>query len=109
MSSASPHLPRTEAAAIGESSDKLLRVTTLKSPSRAGAYCLALIVLVIATYWPATQGEFVQWDDDLMIVQNPALNPPTWTSLRERWTAPYENLYTPVADTVWPGIALAAR
>jgi protein O-mannosyl-transferase len=67
------------------------------------------IFLLIATtwlvFWPTLSAGFVGWDDPEMVAANPGLNPPSWHGVAEFWRRPVINLYTPLAYTVWSGVA----
>lgn len=86
------------------------------SPTRSSSRCcvdvapLALLLLAtVAALWPVCRGQFVEWDDQSLLYQNPTLNPPAWADLQIWWTTPHQRLYTPVAYTVWGGLAWLAQ
>jgi protein O-mannosyl-transferase len=66
--------------------------------------CLLVLVTgwVFADVWNM---EFLLWDDNRNITQNPLLNPPSLASVARFWTAPYERLYVPLVYTVWAVLA----
>jgi protein O-mannosyl-transferase len=66
----------------------------------AGMYAI-LLIAVTAVYAPAIRYQFVAWDDDDLVAQNPLLHPPTLEHLKQFWIAPYAKLYTPVAYSAW--------
>jgi hypothetical protein len=56
-----------------------------------------------------TTCDFVFWDDQATIQDNPHLNPPSWNTIWFYWTTASEEktmgLYVPVTYTVWTGLA----
>jgi protein O-mannosyl-transferase len=79
----------------------------MKSTS-AWAY-LAIIVLVMAVYFPVTQYDFLAFDDGLHVTENPLLKSFHLQNVREMWVKPYQNLYFPVTLTAWSGLAQISR
>lgn len=80
------------------------------SPPHWGAFLAVLVIVcaVLATYWSATAGEFLSWDDDINLTTNPHLSPLTAENLR--WMATDTSLmrrYIPVAWLGW-GLEQAA-
>lgn len=51
---------------------------------------------------------YLNWDDYDLLVDNPGLHAKSLASLRQFWTAPYRDLFTPLAYTWWWGIAKVA-
>jgi protein O-mannosyl-transferase len=51
----------------------------------------------------------VAFDDDLHVYANPFLNPPSLASLARLWQQAYEQLYVPLAYTIFGAIARLAR
>jgi protein O-mannosyl-transferase len=66
---------------------------------------LCVVVAVAVVFGYAATGQFVQWDDPDMVVQNPLLNPPSWEKTAECWRKPVLKLYTPLAYSAWEGVA----
>ncbi|MEI6503010.1 MAG: tetratricopeptide repeat protein, partial [Armatimonadota bacterium] len=68
---------------------------------------LILVLLVaILVFGQAVTHDFVSWDDDGFLYQNPHLNPPTTQSLKLIWTSTYDTeLLVPVTYTAWLGLA----
>jgi protein O-mannosyl-transferase len=56
---------------------------------------------------PVLSARFVDYDDTTLIIQNAGLNPPTWRSTADFWIQPTNGLYTPLAYTLWAGVAKA--
>ena len=69
---------------------------------------MALVVLTAATLGRLCFAEFVTWDDELTIFNNPHLNPPG-EEIGWFWRNPWMELYVPVTYTVWGGLARLAR
>jgi protein O-mannosyl-transferase len=78
------------------------------NPMKRGAaiaiFYAILLACTAAAYGPVRNFPFVNWDDRDMVVENPLLNPPSFEHLREIWTGPHLNLYTPLSYTVWWGL-----
>lgn len=64
---------------------------------------------VLAVLGQAVRFEFLCWDDNLHVTQNPGLNPVTWQSLGRFWLAPYEALYIPASYTSFAAQAVVSR
>jgi hypothetical protein len=73
-------------------------------------YIPTVLVLAIgAVFGQAVSFGWVNLDDSLHVTENPLLHPVQVRSLIRIWTAPYENLYIPVAYTAFAGEAIASR
>jgi len=70
---------------------------------------LALILLTLLTHGRDVFHDFVEWDDQELVAQHAVLNPVSADHLRQVWTGPTKQLYTPLAYTVWMAVALVAR
>jgi Flp pilus assembly protein TadD len=68
-----------------------------------------LIGMTLAVFWPVHDFEFVLWDDQANVYENPYMNPVSPSNILHFWKGPYENLYVPMAYSVWSGIAYLAR
>ena len=68
-----------------------------------------LIGLTLAVFWPVCTYEFVLWDDQVNVYENPHFNRITASNVLQFWQRPYENLYIPLTYSVWAGIGLFAR
>jgi len=62
-------------------------------------YALTTIVLTAAVFGQVWGHQFLIWDDELHVVNNPRLNPVTWAGLGEIWSEPYGGLYIPLSYT----------
>ena len=76
---------------------------------RLGMLCAFLAAAVLMVYGRALLGEFVAWDDDINVTQNPHLNPATFQSLIAFWKAPFLKLYIPLTYSVWTAAAWFSR
>lgn len=76
------------------------------STRMACTLCLVLAVLIV--YAPAAAFDFVRWDDDINVYNNPYLHPVSLASVRHFWLAPYQQLYVPLSYTVWAILAKIA-
>jgi hypothetical protein len=72
----------------------------------AGPLLLLITLLVMGG---VCFNQFVGWDDDSTIRQNPALLPPTIASLWQFWTTQSKSLYVPLTYTVWALISWATQ
>ncbi|MBI4385763.1 MAG: tetratricopeptide repeat protein [Elusimicrobia bacterium] len=69
------------------------------------ALILLILAATLAVFWPALGHEFVAWDDDINVYENPLLHPVTGDSFRQLWRAPYLRLYIPLTYSVWAAVA----
>ena len=60
-----------------------------------------LLALTTAIFWPVLGFNFVAWDDDLHVYDNPRFISLTWANILAFWHSPYEHLYIPLTYTVW--------
>jgi len=63
----------------------------------AGVLLLATVVL----YSPSLRHDFVLFDDNAHIYENPIFAAPILTSLGHIWNAPYFSMYVPLTYSVW--------
>ncbi|MDP8234744.1 MAG: tetratricopeptide repeat protein [Candidatus Erginobacter occultus] len=61
----------------------------------------ALIVVTLIVFGPAGRYDFVGWDDDIHVYNNPYLKPPTLLNILHFWKGPYEGLYIPATFSLW--------
>jgi len=66
---------------------------------------LGLVIVVVLTYAPVVNHEFLNYDDDLLVTKNPHLYPASWAGLRRIWSSGYEGLYMPLTYTSWFALA----
>jgi len=60
-----------------------------------------LFVGIFLIYSPTIVFDFVQWDDQVNVVHNHLINPPTWENLRKIWTTLFVGTYFPVTYSTW--------
>jgi hypothetical protein len=68
-----------------------------------------LIFTPLVVFWPVHSHEFVLWDDDKHVFENPALRSITLDHFLSFWRAPYANLYIPFTYTLWALTAAVSR
>src|SRR5258708_2508798 len=80
------------------------------SPHRSQQIVAILILLAIAvgTYWPVLRNDFVDFDDQTEIYQNPDFNPVTLRGLAWNWSHTRMTLYMPLTYTTWGVLAAVA-
>ncbi|HSV15634.1 MAG TPA: tetratricopeptide repeat protein [Tepidisphaeraceae bacterium] len=66
---------------------------------------LVLLGIVLGTYWPVLRNQFVDFDDQTEIYQNPDFNPVTARRVAWNWSHTRMTLYMPLTYTVWGGVA----
>jgi tetratricopeptide (TPR) repeat protein len=66
---------------------------------------LTLSIATLLVYVRIFSAGFVAFDDDLHVYANPFLNPPTLESVARLWQHAYEQLYVPLAYTIFAVIA----
>lgn len=67
---------------------------------------LSLVTLVFLTFGRVLTHEFLNWDDDIQIVNNPDLNPVTWQGYLWNFRDTRMTVYMPVSYGVWSIVAL---
>lgn len=60
------------------------------------------LVLLLLAWHPLFNNQFVMWDDDFNIYENPIIRSGNWL---EFWKTSYMGFYIPVTYTVWAGVA----
>lgn len=69
--------------------------------ARVVAAAALLAAVVFAAFLPVLGHEFLEWDDHLVISQNPDFLPPRVSTLGHYWTASHMQFYVPVTYTIW--------
>jgi tetratricopeptide (TPR) repeat protein len=64
---------------------------------------------VVATFLKVSHYDFIMWDDNIHVYENPYFNPIDARNLARFWTHPYQSLYVPVAYMAFAGLAVLAR
>ena len=62
---------------------------------------LIIVLAVVATFWVVSTAEFTSGDDQMNLIANPSLNPPTWSGLAHLSAHPYIHEYIPLSYTAW--------
>ncbi len=73
------------------------------------AATLILLWAVVVVFGQVGGHEFLIWDDDKHVVENPHLNPVTWHGVKRFWQEPYWGLYIPLSYTVFAAEATIDR
>ncbi|MEI7635536.1 MAG: tetratricopeptide repeat protein [bacterium] len=60
---------------------------------------LLIPAAVLLTYGRTLAFEFVDWDDNINVYQNPLLTSPSWDGFFRIWSQPYGELYIPLVYT----------
>src|SRR5262245_26440264 len=81
------------------------------APGRAMPWgrVLLLIVVPLAVFWPVLSHEFVLWDDNKTVYENPALRSFTLDHFLRFWRAPHMELYIPCTYMLWAVTAAVSR
>lgn len=69
----------------------------------------AIILVAAVLFFPFGGAEFLLWDDQIHLNQNPFFSPVSWQSFTNIWTTPYPvgpSLYIPVTYSLWGLVAL---
>ncbi|MBI3289480.1 MAG: tetratricopeptide repeat protein, partial [Elusimicrobia bacterium] len=84
-------------------------LTPAHSPTNTASECWfwsgAVFLAVLMAFAGVVRHEFVAWDDDINVYQNPLLNPATLEGVKTVWTSPYLRLYIPLTYTAWSAVA----
>ena len=59
------------------------------------------VVVTCAVYGQSVGHEFISWDDDINIYENPYVNSGSLEGLGDLWRESYIGLYIPLTYTVW--------
>jgi tetratricopeptide (TPR) repeat protein len=70
---------------------------------------LLLLVVTLAVFWSVHRHEFVLWDDNKTVYDNPALRSFTLDHLLRFWRAPHMDLYIPFTYLLWALTAAGSR
>lgn len=84
------------------------RSAWLRYAPHVAPYALIAAVLIVV-YGQVCHYEFLTWDDDKHITQNPYLNPVSPDHVARFWKRPYEGLYVPVSYTFFAAEAALSR
>lgn len=67
--------------------------------SRTVCCLFAIVFVTTVVFGQVARHDFLTWDDDVHVTDNPLLNPVSAESLKAIWSAPYEGLYVPLSYT----------
>ena len=70
--------------------------------------CL-LLLTPLAVFWQVHSHEFVLWDDNVNVFENPAFRSVTLDNILDFWRTPYAHLYIPITYTLWAVTAVVSR
>lgn len=62
---------------------------------------VALAAMTLAVFCPVLGHDFLNWDDQQAITENPAYQPPTFQSVERYWSSPRETFYVPITYSLW--------
>src|SRR6188472_3840275 len=71
--------------------------------------CLVLAAAVLAVYGRICLHGFVSFDDYLHLHDNPHINPPSLSGLRQLWQRPYKSEYVPLSYSFYAAEAALAE
>jgi hypothetical protein len=81
-------------------------VTPTPAPLNLTAILAAILVIVtFIAFSPVLRNDFVYWDDNVNVFENPHLSPLTPANLAFFWAHPYQQLYIPISYTVFAILA----
>ncbi|MBN1675285.1 MAG: tetratricopeptide repeat protein [Kiritimatiellae bacterium] len=66
-----------------------------------------LVAACVVVFGPVLGHEFVNWDDNVNIYENPYLSPVSGAQVARFWRGAYAGLYIPLTYTVWALVAAA--
>lgn len=89
----------------------LSRVVKPSEESRSRTWIAALVVVVatMALYAPSLRHEFVDYDDQVFLFENPTYKTPTLGGVMAYWREPFRSLYQPIPYTIWGALAAISR
>ncbi|MEZ6130151.1 MAG: tetratricopeptide repeat protein [Planctomycetaceae bacterium] len=76
---------------------------------RRFGFPLLLLAVTVTVFGRILEFEFVAWDDDYHILENPWFRQLSWAQVRHFWTEPYFGLYIPVSYTFFALETLVGR
>ena len=71
-------------------------------------WAAVIVVAVLVVFGRAAAFDFISFDDESLIVNNPLLRPLTAAHLRAIWSRPDQGLYVPATYTAWATLAAVA-
>lgn len=79
-----------------------------ETPAFGTLYLLGAIVAVAIVFGAVVRNDFVNWDDQHTLYENPDLHPPNVENLGRYWRKPAIEIYIPVTYTYWFALAKVA-
>jgi len=70
---------------------------------------LIIVAGVLVIFGRIIVHDYVLWDDDALLLANPAVMTPSFDALKLAWQGPHEHLYVPLTYNLWFLIARAAN
>jgi protein O-mannosyl-transferase len=70
---------------------------------------VAIVLVTVVAFSDLRQHEFINCDDENLIVGNPYVHSLTWVNLKYLWTHPTLRMYMPVTNTAWVILAQYSR
>lgn len=70
---------------------------------------ILIVAGVLVVFGQTIRHDYVLWDDDALLLSNPAVMTPSLDALKLAWQGPYEHLYVPLTYNLWFLIARVAR
>ncbi len=78
------------------------------APESAWRLRLILAAMVLLVFGRLCAADFIVWDDSMMLVSNPRMNPPSLEGLAHYWRVPAHGLYVPVLWTIYSVLSALA-
>ena len=100
---------------MAKSTTKERKAVAVAEPAKPAPFAhsiaaiLGLILVTAVVYGRCAGFDYVHWDDQLHVYQNPYLAAFNAENLKRFWAKPYEGLYIPLSYTVYALIARSAR
>ncbi|HJP18194.1 MAG TPA: tetratricopeptide repeat protein [Nitrospinota bacterium] len=79
-----------------------------KSP-RPSIVKFILICVTLVVFWPVCNFDFLSWDDNLHVYNNPHIIPSSLKNALYFWQKPYEGLYSPLIFSAWAIMACISQ
>ncbi len=77
--------------------EKLAPITPSFSKKWIFLFCLIIIALTACLYAPSLSNEFVSWDDDKFVYENPVITSLAWENIKEIFTPKGQLIYIPLS------------
>jgi len=68
---------------------------------KGNKYLIAILVVTFIAYLPSINGEFLNWDDDIYILNNPSLTSLSIDNIKIIFSEFYYGLYNPLTNLSW--------